>query len=191
MIAYIKKMVRSLLKDRDLYKGIKHVGYSSHIDTPAIISGKEYFSVGDYTTILSHARIQTFSGLVEKPEIIIGDHCYVCYYFTILNASQITIGNNVLIASHVLISSENHGVDPESETPYMNQQLQTKPVSIDDGCWIGEKVCILPGVHIGKKCIIGAASVVTKSIPDYCMAAGNPAKVIKKYNFTTHQWEKI
>ena len=70
------------------------------------------------------------------------------------------------------------------------QPLQTKPVSIGDGCWIGEKVCILPGVSIGKKCVIGAASVVVKSIPDYCIAAGNPAKVIKRYNFVSHQWEK-
>lgn len=97
----------------------------------------------------------------------------------------------MLIASHVMISSENHGTDPESDTPYMNQPLITKPVSIGDGCWIGEKVCILPGVNIGKKCIIGAGSVVTKSIPDYSIAAGNPARVIKKYSYETHNWEKV
>lgn len=46
-------------------------------------------------------------------------------------------------------------------------------------------------VSIGKKAVIGAGSVVTKSVPDYCIAVGNPAKVIKKYNFTTHAWEKV
>lgn len=82
-------------------------------------------------------------------------------------------------------------MNPESELPYMRQPLESKPVSIGDGCWIGEKVCILPGVTIGKKCIIGAGSVVIKSIPDYSIAAGNPAKVIKQYNFENHNWEKV
>ena len=90
-----------------------------------------------------------------------------------------------------MISSENHGMDPESEKSYMRQPLVSKPVSIGDGCWIGEKVCILPGVTIGKKCVIGAGSVVTKSIPDYSIAVGNPAKVVKQYNFETQHWEKV
>ena len=71
----------------------------------------------------------------------------------------------------------------------MSQPLSAKNVYIGNGCWIGEQVCILSGVSIGEKCIIGAGSVVTKSIPDYCIAAGNPAKVLKKYNFETKRWE--
>ena len=63
-------------------------------------------------------------------------------------------------------------------------------VFIGEGSWIGEKVCILSGVSIGKKCIIGAGSVVTKSIPSYSIAAGNPAKVLKVYNFESKRWEK-
>ena len=120
-----------------------------------------------------------------------GKNCYICYYFTILNASSVTIGNDVLFASHVMISSENHGMNPESEQSYMAQPLETKPVNIGDGCWIGEKVCILPGVNIGKKCIIGAGSVVARSIPDYSIAVGNPARVIKRYNFNTHNWDRV
>ena len=87
-----------------------------------------------------------------------------------------------------MISSENHGVDPDLE--YVDQPLISKPVTIGDGCWIGEKVCILPGVTIGKKCIVGAGSVVTKSIPNFSMAVGNPAKIIKHYDFDKHKWEK-
>ena len=149
-------------------------------------------SIGDSTILLKHARIQNFiSENCEQPSIRIGNRCFIGYYCTILNASEVTIGDDVLIASHVMISSENHGIDPESEIPYRNQPLVSKPVSIGDGCWIGEKVCILPGVTIGKKCIVGAGSVVTKSIPDYSIAVGNPAKVIKQYNFETHNWEKV
>jgi lipopolysaccharide O-acetyltransferase len=69
--------------------------------------------------------------------------------------------------------------------------LNSLPVIISKNVWIGESVSILPGVRIGKASIIGANSVVTKDIPDYSIAAGNPAKVIKKYNFATRCWERI
>ncbi len=172
-------------------KQFAYFGLDAQIAYPANIQGYESIEIGDGTVILDHSRISNFHINGIEPVIRIGKNCYICYYFTILNASSVTIGNDVLFASHVMISSENHGMNPESEESYMAQPLETKPVNIGDGCWIGEKVCILPGVNIGKKCIIGAGSVVTKSIPDYSIAVGNPAKVIKKYNFETHNWERI
>ena len=63
-------------------------------------------------------------------------------------------------------------------------------VTIGEDSWIGENVCIC-GASIGKHCVIGANSVVTKDIPDYCVAAGIPAKVIKKYNFEKNSWDRI
>jgi acetyltransferase-like isoleucine patch superfamily enzyme len=63
-------------------------------------------------------------------------------------------------------------------------------VRIEKGCWIGEKVIILPGVNIGERSIIGAGSVVTKSIPAYSIAVGNPARVIKTWNKDSKQWVK-
>ena len=105
--------------------------------------------------------------------------------------SRITIGDDVLFASNVLVTNENHGMNPESNEPYMNQALNSKDVKIGDGCWIGEKVIILPGVSIGEKCIIGAGSVVTKSVPNYSIVVGNPAKIIKKYNFNIKRWEVV
>ena len=68
--------------------------------------------------------------------------------------------------------------------------MQNGKVRIGSGSWIGENACIL-GVIIGKQCVIGANSVVTKDIPDYSVAVGIPAKVIKKYNFETQQWERV
>lgn len=166
-------------------------GSESTINYPAILQGVKDIYIGNRTTIHANCRMQNYYEDGNNPSIHIGNHCYIGYYFSILNASSVTLGDDVLIASHVLISSENHGVNPESEIPYMNQSLISKAVSIGDGCWIGENVCILPGVTIGKKCIIGAGSIVTKSIPDYSTAVGNPARVIKKYNFNTHSWDAI
>jgi lipopolysaccharide O-acetyltransferase len=167
-------------------------GENSEIAYPPLAIDSCSISIGDNSTILKYARLQSFpSKICKKPQINIGSGCYICHFFTVLNASEVNIGNNVLIASYVMISSENHGMNPEAEVPYLKQPLESIPVVIKDGCWIGEKVCILPGVTIGEKCIIGAGSVVTKSIPDYCIAVGNPAKVIKKYNFNTHQWDSV
>lgn len=157
------------------------------------LCGLDKVAIGDKTIILDGARIAVFGDKGSQPYIYIGDRCYFSYGITLLATSQasIHIGNDVLFASNVIITNENHGMNPETEIPYMEQELQGKDVEIGDGCWIGEKTCILPGVSIGNKCIIGAGSVVTHSIPDYSIAAGNPARIIKKYNFESHQWERV
>ena len=82
-------------------------------------------------------------------------------------------------------------MNPELSESYATIPLEAKKVVIENGCWIGEKVSILPGVRIGKRSIVAANAVVTKSIPQYSIVAGIPAKVIKKYNFETHAWEGI
>lgn len=127
----------------------------------------------------------------DHGNIVIGDGCYIGYNFSALAGGDIIIGNNVLMASDILIASENHGVNPESELSYMDQPLQSKKATIGDGCWIGQSVKIMPGVNIGEKCIIGAGAVVTKSVPSLCIAAGNPARIIKMYNKNNHQWERV
>ena len=130
-------------------------------------------------------------GGTNVPEIIIGDGCNIGQRFSILAGGKVHIGNGVLIASDVLITSENHSIDPEAGALYMDQPLICKDVIIKNGCWIGEKVVIMPGVVIGEKSVIGAGSVVTKNIPDYSIAVGNPAKVIKQYDFENHKWDLI
>lgn len=206
MLFFMKKMLKSIiykclrLQDstrNDIVWGssewknrFARFGNDSIVVYPSIIRGEECISIGNNTTILNNSRIQNYFQDNNNPKIVIGNRCYIGFFFSLLNASCVTIGDDVLIASNVLITSENHGINPESGTPYMDQPLISKPVIIGDGCWIGEKVIITPGVTIGKKSIIGAGSVVTRSVPDYCIAVGNPAKVIKRYNFNTHLWEK-
>lgn len=157
-------------------------------------SGLENISIGRGTTILSNSRLQTYNLSGNGCSYVeIGNGCYIGFDFTVLSAEgqHVKIGNQVLIASNVLISNENHGIDPESDLPYMDQPLTAKSVEIGDGCWIGEKACILPGVTIGKMSVIGAGSVVTRDVPPYSVVAGSPARVIKQYNFFTHCWERV
>ncbi len=187
--AYFKKTYIS----KRFSKSYGRFGKGSVIYLPLIYdSNRKLVSIGERTTILKNARIQLFPHLMQQePHITIGNDCYLGYNLSLLAGADITIGNEVLMASNILISSENHGTDPESSIPYMDQPLIGKAVAIADGCWLGERVCVLPGVSIGEKSIIGAGSVVTKNIPAYTIAVGNPAKPIKRYNFNTHIWEKI
>ena len=92
--------------------------------------------------------------------------------------------------ARVFISDLNHEYK-DITCSVMQQPLVIKDIEIGDGCFVGYGVCVLPGVHLGKHCCIGTNAVVTKNIPDYCVAVGNPAVVIKQYDFDKHEWKKI
>ena len=122
--------------------------------------------------------------------ISIGNNVSINTGCTFVDCNKIIIGNNVLIAPNVQIYTATHPVDlnerltpteTESGTAYI-RHTYARPVTIEDGCWIGGGVIILPGVTIGRRSVIGAGSVVTKSIPANSLAVGNPCKVIRKIN---------
>ena len=162
------------------------------LEAPFIVCHPELISIGLGTSILEGARIQVYPELVEKePRLCIGKNCFFGYRLCILVGADIIIGNDVSIASDVTITSENHGINPEDKLPYMKQHLTVKPVTIGNNCWIGEGALILPGVTIGDGCIIGGGAVVTKSVPGYSMAVGNPARIVKQYDFDKHDWIKV
>lgn len=116
-----------------------------------------------------------------NPNLTIGNNVHATRNFVVQCAGKISIGNDVLIASNVFVIDYNHGVNPCTKS-YLDNDLNVSEVVIKDGAWIGNDVVILAGVSIGEKSIIGAGSVVTKSIPDFTIAVGNPAKVIKEWN---------
>lgn len=91
----------------------------------------------------------------------------------------LSIGRNVLIGPHVCIHTTNHNYSDRS-TLIRLQGSTPEPVIIEDDVWVGANSVILPGVRFGKGCVVGAGSVVTKSVPSYCIAVGNPARVIKE-----------
>lgn len=135
--------------------------------------------------------VKSYQGRNYSPLISIGDGTSIQNRFSALSAAPIVIDNDCLIASDVLITSENHGVNPEQSDSYASTPLDASPVHIGKGCWIGEKASIMPGVNLGERCIVAANAVVTKSFPSYSMVGGVPARLLKKYNFETHSWERI
>lgn len=182
------------VRSKNLMARFAKCGENSFVQYPCIIGHPELIEIGSGTEILQNARLQCYPELGggRKCGIHIGDHCYIGFHATMLaSGATITIGNNVLIASDVAMVTYNHGIDPEIEVPYMDQPLQQwADISVGDGTWIGEKAIILPGVHIGRKCVVGGGTVVTKDVPDYCIVVGNPAKIIKQYDFESHRWIK-
>ncbi len=176
----------------DLYNSLSSIGTGSLISQPFIITNPDMTSIGDNVTILANCRMQAYCDSTGKRgKIIIGNGCFIGYYFTILAGGDVNIGKDVLIAANVGIFSENHGIDPTSDDSYMHQPLICRNVNIGDGCWIGEAVKIMPGVDIGEKCIIGAGSVVTKTVPSFSIALGNPARVIKRFDFDKGDWISV
>ena len=102
----------------------------------------------------------------------------------ILDHMPVTIGNNVLIGPNVVISSATHNIDYRIRNKDNHMDIGGAPVVIEDNVWIGANVTVMPGVTIGKHSVIAAGSVVTTDIPPDTMAAGVPAKIIKKLEFT-------
>ena len=135
----------------------------------------------------------TFLTLLPDSQIILHDNISIHHHFQINCARLVEIKSHVIIAPYVFLCDHNHKFEDVS-CPIKGQGIDMKPdahIIIDEGSWIGTKVTVLGKVHIGKHCVIGSNSVVTKDIPDYSIAVGIPAKVIKRYNFTTQQWEKV
>jgi acetyltransferase-like isoleucine patch superfamily enzyme len=139
----------------------------------------------------------SFSKSDKLVKIFFGSNIQMNDNVHISACKKVVIGDNVLIASKVFISDSSHGNYGNFEsmsspnTAPASRFLYTNEVNIGDNCWIGENVCILKGVNIGTGSVIGANSVVISDIPEYSIAVGSPARIIKKYSLKTNNWESL
>jgi acetyltransferase-like isoleucine patch superfamily enzyme len=122
--------------------------------------------------------VNDFSELQSLGQLIIGDHISINKFSRIIAHDSITIGNNVTIAQHVAILDHDHKWEIVDNKLKLNE-YNLSAITIGDNVWIGDKVTILKGVNIGNNVIIGANSVVKNDIPDNCIVAGVPGKIIK------------
>ena len=139
-----------------------------------------------------HARIEGVSQYNDKrfsPVIEFGEGCTVEQGLHLTCAHHVSIGRNTAIAAYVTISDIHHPYENVA-IPIEKQDIKVSEVVIGDDCKIYNGAVITPGVHLGKHVTIGANAVVTSDIPDFCVAVGAPARIIKRYNYITNIWEK-
>lgn len=160
------------------------IGSDSVICFPVnAIFNERYIRIGNGTMIGPQATLSAGmvpgQEMVSDPVISIGDRCLFGKGSGIVGHLQIVIGDDVWTGHHVYITDQNHGYEDLS-LPVSRQVMPERPVSIGDGSWLGHGTVVLPGATIGRHVVIGANSVVTGTIPDNCVAAGVPARVIRK-----------
>jgi acetyltransferase-like isoleucine patch superfamily enzyme len=165
------------------------LGHRTRIFKPLKIDSPKNICLGE------NVRIGRLTWLAANPiakggfcNLKIQDETYIGNFNHIYCTSQILIGKKVMTADKVYISDNLHGYE-NIELAISEQAItQLNPVSIGDGTWIGENSCII-GVTIGKGCVIGANSVVLKDIPDFCVVAGNPARIIRRFDIISKKWK--
>ncbi|MCU0460393.1 MAG: acyltransferase [Bacteroidales bacterium] len=172
-------------------KQFKCFGKNVSIVCPLKINGINNISIENNVTIEYKTWLAAVP--IEKgtvPVLRIGEGSAIGHFNHIYSTKSIIIGKKVLTADKVYISDNLHGYD-DITVPVIDQPVrQIGEVEIGDGTWIGENVCVI-GANIGKNCVIGANSVVTKDIPDYCVAVGVPCRILKRFNHETKKWERL
>ncbi len=165
-------------------------GQHSNIVKPVKISGLRWIKVGNYTRVNAFAFIVVREGKNKTTSLSIGNGVVLGHFNHIVATNQVIIKDDVLTADKVFITDSYHGYEDIS-IPIIKQEVKSNGITtIGEGSWIGDNVSIISS-RVGKHCVIGANSVVISDIPDYSVAVGNPARVVKHYNFETEKWEKV
>jgi len=151
-------------------------GPRSRLSLPVQLHGERRIAIG--------ARVYFGPGcwlLTHQPSghLEIGDGTSIAGYCVLSAAVDIRIGRRVLFARNVYVADHRHGF--EADVPVLDQPLgDLRPISIEDGAWLGQNAVILPGVTVGRGSVVGANAVVREDVPPRCVVAGAPARVIRE-----------
>ena len=180
----IKKIIIKNLK-----KKLHKFGNNSAIDASTVIVGGNFINIGDNFSAGRNLYLQVWNSYRGKPigyvpKLIIGDNVSMMDDCQLSCVQSIKIEDGVLFGNNVFITDNFHGESTPQEMliPPLKRRLFSKgPVLIKKNVWLGRNVCVMPNVVIGEGAVIGANSVVTHNIPDYSIAVGSPARIIKQY----------
>ncbi|MBO5469812.1 MAG: acyltransferase [Lachnospiraceae bacterium] len=164
---------------------LKQLGKNFEFNFPICFRNPQYISIGNDCYLGTNCRIEAwdqYNDLDYRPEIVIGNSVKINSTCHIGAINKVIIGDNCLLGSYVMIIDHAHGKSNLQEAyihPSKRDLYSKGCVKIGSFCWLCENVVVLPGVTIGKGTIVGANAVVTEDLPEYCVAVGNPAKVVK------------
>ena len=170
---------------REMFRGAD-LGNNVRAERPVTVKNPQYFKIGDDCFLGKGSRFEAWDSYMgEKftPSVVIGRDVRINSTCHIGCINRIEIGEQTLIGSHVLITDHAHGQNAENELkqhPSERKLYSKGAVTIGERCWICENAISLPGVSIGDESVIAAGAVVTKDVPARAVAAGNPARVVKK-----------
>lgn len=190
-------LIISRLYTKAIKNNFSHFGKKSIIKLFANLSNCQHISIGDYVDIGNSSRItvsNAFFGIPclskNKIKLKIGNHVDIGNGAFISANNDVQIGNHVIMAPYVFITDHDHGFYDISKNLHQQALTEDGHTKIEDNVFLGTKCSILKNVTIGQHSVIGANSVVTKDIPPYSVVSGNPAKIIKKYDFKKKDWIK-
>jgi acetyltransferase-like isoleucine patch superfamily enzyme len=184
---WINRLIETI-RLKKIIKNIRCLGGGCTFQSGFRIKGACYIEIGNNCYFGESCRIEAwdeYNDKTFKPSIVFGNNVHINSTCHIGAINLVKIGDDCLFGSHVLIIDHSHGRNDVKEMdihPSERDLYSKGPIIIEERCWIAENAVILPNVHIGKCCVIGANSVVTKDIPDYSVAVGNPAVVVKTIN---------
>jgi acetyltransferase-like isoleucine patch superfamily enzyme len=148
------------------------------------VYGERWIQVGEDTLIGQHVTLS--AGMIPGQDLLlpsvlrIGDRCVIGRGSHIVAHQSIDIGDDVYTGPYVYITDQNHGYD-DPDVPIGRQVPKNSAVSIGPGSWLGAGAIILPGAQIGRNVVVAAGSVVRGDVPDRCVVAGVPAKIVREY----------
>ena len=187
----VKKSLKFLLmKLRYFFYNLKfhQVGQGSFLKSPLKIDGAKSITIGSYSYIGYKVWLASMPLTGEGvSKLNIGDNCSIGNFNHIYATNSIEIKDGVLTADKVYISDNIHGYEDVLVNIIDQPIIQKNKVIIETGAWLGENVCVI-GASVGRNSVIGSNSVVTSDIPDFCVAVGAPAKIIKRYCFSRKGW---
>jgi acetyltransferase-like isoleucine patch superfamily enzyme len=183
------------LKCRLFYRLVfKEFGKGSYIRKPQLIANPMFISIGEKVSIRDGIRLEVIQDNKKRiPELSVGSNTNIEQNVHIVCHSRIRIGSNVSITGNCSIVDVTHPYHDVSDPVKIGARIQNDNsyVEIGDGSFIGYGTVILPNVRIGMYAIVGANSVVLQDIPDYAVAAGAPARVIKRFDLSSGSWIKV
>jgi len=164
------------------------LGRGSSMVRPRGIEGIRRVFVGDDVYVADGGLLAAVPHTnAEECALRIGDGCKIGSYNHIYATRSVTLEDEVLTAGNVYISDNVHGFE-DVQLAIMHQPIkQLRAVTIGRGSWLGQNVCII-GASVGRGCVIGSNSVVLNDIPDYCVAVGSPARVVRRMDKATGEW---
>lgn len=169
------------------------MGAKTTLWRPLMLRNTRYVHLGTQVTIRDGARFDLSTAFREQrftPEVTIGDGSLFEQGFHLAAAGKVTIGRQVTCARNVSIQGVWHEYEDVTRA-IIEQPLGTGAISIGDGTLIGMGSIILANVSIGQHCMIGANSVVNRDIPDFCVAAGAPARIVRRYAAEEQKWIRV